>query len=292
MKSMTGFGSSVLHEDDFDIELEIKSVNNRFLDLKINSPRELQFLDNPIKEIVSRYIIRGKVEIRINFNDKRVPDYRLDEKKLLAYKELLTRAKELINDSSPIILENILSQPDVLSVQNPSYHNDEFKLLITKLLIEGIERHQVMANEEGKKLQAFFQSAYTNITESLDKVQASLPYYKEKIYQDLIESIKKLMQDQYKEDFEKRIMLEAAFYLDKADITEETIRLKSHLSNFLNMIAEDSSEVGKSLNFVFQEMQREINTISAKYNTSEVFNHILLMKEEIERCREQIQNVE
>lgn len=292
MKSMTGFGASGFHDENYDIEIEIKSVNSRFLDLKIVSPRELQFLDNLIKDHISKSILRAKIDVRIFFTDKRVPDLFLDENKVKAYYNLLLKAKALINDQTPLNLETLLSQPDVLSIQNPSYQSEDFISLFSKTLNEAIAKHQEMALQEGKKLQLFFESAYNNITGAAEKILASIPHFREKLYQDLLENIKSLMKEKYSEDFEKRVMLETAFYLDKADITEEIIRLKSHLSNFKHKIAEDESDNGKALNFVFQEMQREINTISAKYNTSSVFNDILLMKEEVERCREQIQNIE
>ncbi len=292
MKSMTGYGNSAFHSDEFELEIEIKSVNSRFLDLKISSPRELQFLDNLIKESVSRYIKRAKAELRIFFSDKRIPEFQLDENKLLAYKNLLIKVKKLIGDDSTLSMQEILSQPDILSYKSASYNDEGFIKVIMDSLETALINHQEMALKEGAQLKGFFVESYNRIEKALKDIEGTIPEYKERCYTVLKENIESLLADKVTDDMEKRLFLEAAIYVDKSDVTEEIIRLRSHLKNYWEKLHNEDSDIGKSLNFIFQEMQREINTISSKFNHTETFQNILLIKEEVEKCREQIQNVE
>lgn len=292
MKSMTGYGNSSYHDDNFDLEIEMKSVNSRYLDLKINSPRELQFLDNIIKEQVSKTVKRAKMDIRLYFLDKRVPEFQLDENKLIAYKNLLVKAKNLMGDHTPVTLENILVNPDILSFNALSYNEESFIKIIMEQVALALEKHQEMANKEGNQLKEFFMDSYHKVNLGLQKIEESIPQYKERTYEILKENIENILKDKVTEDQEKRLFMEAAVYVDRSDVTEEIIRLKSHLKNYREKLDLESTDMGKSLNFIFQEMQREINTVSSKYNQTNIFEYILLIKEEVEKCREQIQNVE
>lgn len=291
MKSMTGFGNAELHNDDFDIEIEIKSVNSKYFDWKMSSPRELLVFENQIKEIVAKYIRRGKADLRINFYDKRVPDYQLDENKLKAFAELLKHAKEIIGDETPLDLETIISQPNVLTFHSPAY-DESFLQILLETAEQAVKKHQLMAMQEGQKMKEFFDESFLKIKESVLFIERSVPEFQTKCFENAKDNIEQLLKESLNEDLEKRLMLELALYFDKNDITEEIIRIKSHLDKFEERLKGDGIDAGKSLNFIFQEMQREINTISAKYNETTAFEHILRIKEEIEKCREQIQNVE
>ena len=124
------------------------------------------------------------------------------------------------------------------------------------------------------------------------KIKEEIPSHKEKLKNNLIATVKQFLNSDFTEDIEKRILVETALYIERCDITEELIRIESHVSNIKEYMKKDIVEIGKSMNFIFQEMQREANTISAKFNVSTTFLHILQLKEEVEKCREQIQNVE
>jgi len=288
---MTGFGNAELHSDDFDIEIELKTVNNKYFDWKMSSPRELLVFENNVKELVSKYIRRGKVELRINFCDKRIPDYQLDENKLKAFAALLKHAKEIIGDKSPLTIETIIEQPNVLSFHSLSY-DEAFLETLLNTVEEAIKKHQQMAIQEGYSLHEFFLDSYRKIQESVTFIEQSIPEFKVKSFESMKANVEDILKDSIGEDLEKRLMLELVIYLDKNDITEELIRIKSHLEKFDERLKGDGVDAGKSLNFIFQEIQREINTISAKYSDTKSFEHILRIKEEIEKCREQIQNVE
>lgn len=289
---MTGYGNADFHNNDYDIEIEIKSVNSRFLDLKIMLPRELQSYENAIKELISSEVKRAKIDIRINFNDKRLPEYQLDEKKLVAYANLLRKAKELVNDYSALNLELVLNQPNVLSFDTKNHDESTFSPILMQVLKQALDKHQDLARKEGSKLKDFFIESFQKTNQAIANIEESIPLFKEKIYEQYKSNIESIMKDKLEDDFIKRLFLEVAIYIDKNDITEELIRLKSHLSNIKEKLDTESTDMGKSLNFIFQEMQREINTIASKYNNNEVFDQIIMIKEEIEKCREQIQNVE
>lgn len=292
MKSMTGYGNADFHNDDYDIEVEIKSVNSRFLDLKIMLPRELQSYENTIKELISSEVKRAKIDIRINFNDKRLPEYQIDEKKLIAYANLLRKAKELVNDYSALNLELVLNQPNVLSFDTKNHDESTFSPILTQVIKQALTKHQELAKKEGQKLKEFFNESFEKIKNAIVNIESSIPQFKEKIYDQYKTNIENIMKEKLEDDFIKRLFVEVAIYIDKNDITEELIRLNSHLINIKDKLETESTDMGKSLNFIFQEMQREINTIGSKYNNNDVFDQILQIKEEVEKCREQIQNVE
>lgn len=289
---MTGYGNADFHNDDYDIEVEIKSVNSRFLDLKIMLPRELQSYENTIKELISSEVKRAKIDIRINFNDKRLPEYQIDEKKLIAYANLLRKAKELVNDYSALNLELVLNQPNVLSFDTKNHDESTFSPILTQVIKQALTKHQELAKKEGQKLKEFFNESFEKIKNAIVNIESSIPQFKEKIYDQYKTNIENIMKEKLEDDFIKRLFVEVAIYIDKNDITEELIRLNSHLINIKDKLETESTDMGKSLNFIFQEMQREINTIGSKYNNNDVFDQILQIKEEVEKCREQIQNVE
>ena len=141
-------------------------------------------------------------------------------------------------------------------------------------------------------MKKFLQDSFKVITKALRKIESEFPKYKKKIYQKMVKNITHILETKLKDDDYKRIMLEAALYIDKADVSEEIIRIKDHIEKFLNILKEKKNEIGKTLNFILQEMHREINTIGSKYNSKIIFSEILIIKQEIEKCRELVQNVE
>ena len=292
MKSMTGYGKSSYIDDKYEIEIEIKSVNNKGFAMNLSCFKELYFLENEIKDCVFNFIKRGKVDIRIYFQDKNLPDIQINEQRLKAFYKTLERARETLGINQEIKLATIINQPDVLITKNSNYENEEFKEIFFTCLKNAVHEHQIMANKEGETLKSFFSDSLKQMQKSLVFIQNTIPTFKEKLKENLINNVKMILDTKYENDMEKRILLEVALYIDKADITEEIIRLNSHINNCYEYLAKDNNEVGKSLNFIFQEMHREANTISSKYNTSETFSEVLKLKEEVDKCKEQVANVE
>lgn len=321
MKSMTGFGKArgtFGNGQDLDIEIEIKSVNNKNFDLRLSTLQEIQSksyninfqIEKEIRDIVYSHLKRAKVDLRINFYDNRKTDFTIDKEKLISFYNLLNDVKDNLNIKQEINLDMIIrsvfskvsndaginfisSGESDKSDYDYSFDNPLYKETFFKILSEAIQNHQELAYAEGKNLEAFFIDSFTKISNNLQLIKNTIPEHRTQLYDNLKTTVNNLLGDDLNNETEKKIMLEVAFYLDRCDITEEIIRLDSHIKNFYNYIETQKDEsIGKSLNFILQEMQREANTISAKYNTSSTFNYILIIKEEIERCREQVQNVE
>jgi len=292
MKSMTGYGKASLARDEFELEIEIRSVNSRFLETRLSLPRELNFLEIPIKKTISSRIKRGTVDIRLMFKDKRLPSIELDENKLRTYWNIFQRAKQLLEVDDNISLEAVLEEQGVIVYNNNTLDNEEFLAAFIATLEVAIDKHQAMAYAEGEEMKKFFIESLGKIASALVKVGENFENYKKEQFEKLKLRIIELISPQLTEENEKRLVMETALYVDRADINEEAVRLASHISTFREKLSINSEELGKTLNFVTQEMQREANTMGSKFSTSTSFEHILIIKEEIERCREMIQNVE
>ena len=289
---MTGYGKSIHIDNKYEIEIEIKSVNNKGFAMNLSCFKEFYFLENDIKDCVFSYIKRGKIDVRICFRDKTLPNIQIDEQRLKAFYKTLEKAKEALGINQEIKLATIINQPDILITKNPNYENDEFKKIFFSCLKNAVNEHQIMAIKEGEALKNFFTDSIKQMQKSLTFIQSTIPAFKDKLKENLINNVKMILDTKYENEMEKRILLEVALYIDKADITEEIVRLNSHINNCYGYLAKDNNEVGKSLNFIFQEMHREANTISSKYNTSETFCEVLKLKEEVDKCKEQVANVE
>jgi uncharacterized protein (TIGR00255 family) len=292
MKSMTGYGKANYLDDQFEIEIEVKSVNSRFFDFKTRIPRELSFLEFGIKELCAQRIKRGKVEVYINFSDKRVPDIVLDELRFSAFLTVYTRAQELMGGTRELPFSKIIGEPGVITLNTSNLEDSGVVETIMNTLQQAIDRHQQMALHEGGSMHDYMVKAMEDITSSLSRIEAAVPAYRKEIYAKVTNGLADLLPEALSKEDHKRIMMEAAIYIDKSDITEEIVRMKNHVHKYLERIELDDKEMGKSLNFILQEMHREINTTGSKFGATEVFSDVMAIREEIEKCREIVQNVE
>ena len=290
MKSMTGFGKAEFFDDRFEITIEIKSVNSRFFDAKFYLPRELFFLENSFKTILNNKINRGKIETRTTFNDKQMPELTLDENKLKSYFTLSQKANEILNTNIDISLENLLKENGVVIAPKSSYKNDEVINIFESTLRDALSQHQKMAGIEGNSMKIFLSNSLKTMEKSITIIEAEFPNQKKKIFQKMNDNIAELLQNKLSDENLKRVALEVAFYVEKSDVNEEIVRIRNHFSKFQKEL--ENENIGKKLNFILQEMHREINTIGSKFSTNNVFDDIILVKEEIEKCREMVQNVE
>ena len=289
---MTGYGKSSYIDDNYELDIEVKSVNHRYLDLKLMTPRELNWYEFQMREMISRYIKRGKVEVRVTVRDKRLPDLEIDLQKLEKLWNLYNSAIAHLNVTQQISIEKILENKTLLLERNQDSETEEFTGIIDSNLEDALKRHEEMALREGESMQDFFVSSLSRITSALNTIESEFPEYKNEIFLKYNSQIASLLQKTLTEEEERRLMLEAAVFVEKADINEEIVRLKDHIEKFREKLYVENAEIGKSMNFILLEMQREANTISAKFNSSKVFSQILTIKEEIEKCRELVQNVE
>jgi uncharacterized protein (TIGR00255 family) len=289
---MTGYGKAAFFSEEFDIEIEVKSVNNRFLDLKLMLPRELSSLEMLFRQKIKSFINRGKVDIRLNINDKRIPKLVLNEERLNSFKEIYSKINEKIGSSNGIPLEVVLRENGIVTSEAYEIDGTSYAEALLDTLGKALIEHQKMAINEGESMQDFLVSSLSRINTSLGTIENEFPEYKQDLFMKFKKQISELLNSVLDEDTEKRILVETAMYIEKADVNEEIVRLYNHIEKFRNKLYLNDVEIGKSLNFILQEMHREINTIGSKFNSSNVFSQVLTIKEEIEKCREMVQNVE
>ena len=290
MKSMTGYGRAKYLDENIDLEIEIRSVNSRFLDLRIKQPYHLSFMEAEISKEINKMIIRGKVDVNINLNLLKAPDMELNEDMAKAYWKLYKKAKEIVKTDAHLPFAKLLSEKDVMRIGKTEINEENMSRIIISTLDEAITTHQKMALTEGDSMKKYCLNSLSTMSSALNKIEAEFPKYKKEIYSKLKDNIEDLLGAFIKEEDHKKLLLETAIYVEKADITEEIVRLNNHIDKF-SALLEEKTELGKKLNFILQEMHREINTIGSKFNSTKVFDDTILIKEEIEKCREIIQNV-
>ncbi len=291
MKSMTGFGKAGYSDDNYEINVEIKSVNSRFLDLKIKLPYEISFLEPVFSKTISKKIKRGKVDVYTNLVNKKPPVLELNAETLKTYWDMYSQAKEVLKTDANLPFAKVLSERDVIAIKKDDLESGAFIELVRSVLEKALAEHQKMAQNEGRSMLKFFTSSLKIMKKSIAKLQKTFPEYKEEIHNKLKTNVETLLKNKLEGDDHKRFLQETALYVEKADVNEEIVRFEHHLEKFKNKLKADG-EAGKSLNFILQEMLREINTIGSKFTSTNAFDNVITIKEEIEKCRELVQNVE
>lgn len=292
IKSMTGFGKSHYMDENLDLDLEIKSVNSRYLDISIKMPNQLNFLEDKLKKTIKSFIERGRVDLFIRSQRKGIGKSNiivdLDLAKEMKVKlDSLCKAAEI---SSPISLRDILINDDILVFQNGDYDESYLEKALIDTVNKALEKLDLMRIEEGKEL---YKDLDENIAR-LENLSDKIGKYAENISKDardrLYININKLIDKNIALD-EERLANEVAYFADKADINEELIRLKSHFVQFRQSMAFNNA-IGKKLDFITQEMLRETNTIGSKSSKLEITELVIEMKTIIEKIKEQVQNIE
>lgn len=290
MKSMTGYGKSQISRNNIDCNIEIKSVNGRYLDVKCYLPREISFWEYELRKTTSKYINRGSIEIKVYINDYREPKLRLNQLKLQKYYDIIRQAQKSLNITSDVSLEYLLNEPGVVESMNSYDEDTDLIALINDCLEEALKIIVYSMELEAKSMKNILMSSFTRIQKALSYIEEKIIPFKEELFSSMHKRINEILNSYNIETTEQRLMQELAIYIDKYDIQEEITRLKSHIQTFLDTINKDA-ESGKTLNFILQEMQREANTLGSKFSNSKTFSDILTIKEEIEKCREIVQNV-
>ena len=293
-KSMTGFGRGVYTDELRSVTVELRSVNHRYSDITVKMPRRYQFAEDAIKNIVKTAAPRGKVDVFVNVDNIASDDTAVELNLPLAkrYVEALREIKEAMPElgGDPTI-GMAANFPDVIRTSAA----EEDEELVLKALKEATEQAaaalDAMRVTEGEKLMEDILQRGELIRQTVAGIEAYAPEV-QKIYADkLRDRIRELVGDEVAIP-EDRIVLEAAVFADKANITEEMVRLKSHCSQLKTIAADTTGPIGKKLDFLVQEMNREANTIGSKANDLRITNEVLLLKAEIEKIREQVQNIE
>lgn len=293
MRSMTGYGRGECSLDNRRFVVEIKAVNHRYNDITIKLPRVMFPYEDKIKKLLQKEIFRGKVDVYVTFETFSKDDIKVkyNETLVASYYEALSQIKAKYCPEDKINISLLSKFPDVLSVENEidtdSEESSVFKGLanaVNTALISFIK----MRSLEGENLKCDILKKLEGINETVKKIEKRAPFVAEDYKARLVNKLKEL--EEVKAD-EARILTEVTIFADKACIDEEITRLFSHIKQ-MKLILEESVPVGRKLDFLVQEMNREVNTIGSKSNDIEITSYIVDAKSEIEKIREQIQNIE
>ena len=293
IKSMTGFGRSEYSDGKRNIICEIRSVNHRYSDITVKMPRRYSFAEDKIKQTVKEKLVRGKVDVSINVENLTENDVVIKLNQLAAgqYYENLKELKEQFGLSGEIDLSLMAGMPDVLKAVPDVEDEDELTKAILVPVAEASANLEKMRAVEGARLAEDLIKKGENIKVILDQIEERSPLVIKDYMEKLRARIAELL-DGAAEIPEDRILTEAAIFADKCAIDEEITRLNSHLLQLKSILTGSESTVGKKLDFLVQEMNREANTIGSKANDITITNHMLNIKSEIEKIREQVQNIE
>lgn len=287
--SMTGYGKGSAVKNNFSAEVEIKSVNSRFLELFLKLPPLLSDKEYELREMLKSKLKRGKINVVFQLNRNGNDNLAvMNETKLNEYISLIEKIKKTAGINEEIKIEHLLSNREIISSPEISLSETEFKI-VKKALKNALNELLIMRKNEGEELAKDLTKRIESIKRKVNSVEREFKKNVKSYYIKLKDRLKILIRE--KELDEQRLNLELAAIADKADITEECVRLKSHLKFFIDSMS-NQAEPGRKLNFLCQELNREANTISSKSISTSVTHNAVMIKEEIEKIREQIQNIE
>lgn len=292
IKSMTAFARAEKTTDTATVRIEMKSFNSRFLDIKIHMTNGYYALEEKIKTRIAEQLSRGRIELHVSIRDESVSakTFDLDLERADAYYQSLLKLKSALSIKEEISMNHILSAGQVITPGSGEENPDNLWDVTGECLNEAISRLNEMRAREGDYLSEDFKKRVANIEEMVDRISKGtvdlLPQYREK----LSERIKALTNGMVEID-PQRIAQEAAFLADRSDISEELVRTRSHIRQFRDIMAADEPG-GRKLNFLLQEFNREFNTIGSKIGNAEISHLVVDAKSELEKLREQVQNIE
>lgn len=291
IKSMTGYGGAKRTDEENEFSVELRSVNNRYLDTSVRMPRGFLFAEDSLKAAVQSHISRGKVDVFVNVSSALGSDITITVNETLAaaYKTAIDHIAEKLGVSSEVSAYKIAKLADVLTLDKNELDKEKTLERLMMVTQAALEDFDAMRIREGEKL-------YEDISSRLDSIEKGLAFieqrspqtvseYRERLTRKMQEVLENTQLD------ESRILTEAALYADRIAVDEETVRLRSHISQMRGMLKSDAP-VGRKLDFIVQELNRETNTIGSKCSDNEITKVVLETKSEIEKIREQVQNIE
>lgn len=291
IKSMTGFGRAEVQDSERKFTVEIKSVNHRYLDFNIRMPKKFVFFENAIRGILKEYMQRGKVDVFISYEDYTPSNVVLQYKKDIAA-QYLTYFRQMAEDfglKDDVTVTQLGRCPEVFTMEEGSVDEEEIWELLEKALRSAGEQFSHARQMEGEHLRNDLYLKLDDMTEKVTQIEVRSPEIIREYRAKLEEKLKEVLADTQLE--ENRIAAEVVIFADKICTDEETVRLKSHVEH-MRKVLQDGSGIGRKLDFIAQEMNREANTILSKANDLETSNLAIDLKTEIEKIREQIQNIE
>ena len=291
MHSMTGYGRMSVERDGRQLTVELKSVNHRFLDLSFRMPRSFNFLEDSARKLIGEYLSRGHVDLFATYRNTREDSRRVevDQALLDAYMTALDNIAETTGLEDDRTLSLATRLPDVLTVAEADEDQDALRDLMREALTGALEQMQAMREKEGEALKSDISSRIDTLEKMTGEIEARYPETVAEYQQKLKARVEELLGGAAMD--EQRLMQEVAIMADRSAIAEETVRLHSHFAQVRGFM-EASEPVGRKLDFLVQELNREVNTISSKSQDVPITRLVVEAKAEIEKIREQVQNVE
>ena len=291
IKSMTGYGSAKGLVDGLEISVELKSVNNRYLDASVRLPRSFLFAEEMIKSRVQSHISRGKVDVFVSVDSSQAGDMavKVNEGLLKGYLDAIGHIAEEYSLPNDLTAQSLSRFPDVLTVEKRELDAEAISAGMGEIVERALQDFDAMRLREGEKLRDDVLTRLETIRSLVETVEAKAPEtvadYRRRLEQKMAEVLGSTGID------ENRILAEAAIFADHIAVDEETVRLRSHMSQLRSMI-NGNSPTGRKIDFLIQEFNREANTIGSKCQNSQIAHVVVDLKSEIEKIREQIQNIE
>lgn len=291
IKSMTGFGRSEISEESRKISVEMKSVNHRYLEAGIKMPKKLNIFEARIRNLLKLYVQRGKIDMFITYEDLTENHVNLKYNKELAaeYMDIFAEMGKQFHMENDVTIASLSRYPEVIMMEEEKTDEEELWHFIEKAVIGACEQFVAARITEGEHLKADLQNKLDDMLELVAFIEERSPQIMKEYRNKLESKVNELLGDTTID--ESRLAAEVIIYADKICVDEETVRLRSHIDHAKNCLMEEGG-IGRKLDFIAQEMNREANTILSKANDLEISNKAIDLKTEIEKVREQIQNIE
>ncbi|MEH7415456.1 YicC/YloC family endoribonuclease [Neobacillus drentensis] len=288
--SMTGFGRSKTESGAFSVNVEIKTVNHRFSEMNIRMPRQLLKIEDKLKKILSQHIRRGRVEVYVSVDGEGtvLRKIQADWKLIEEYFQFINEAKSKYAIEGTISIQDLLGRTDLLHIEENEAGNEEIEKLVLTATEEAVILLKQMRMAEGEELKKDLLAITAQIETYVTELQKFAPLVVQAFKERLTKRMQEFVNGQLDET---RILTEVAVFADKADINEEITRLRSHIQQFLQTMTE-YEPIGRKLDFLVQEMNREANTIGSKANDSNIAKKVVEIKSLLEKLKEQVQNIE
>lgn len=289
--SMTGYGSAKGSVEGQEITVELKSVNNRYLDCSIRLPRNFLFADDTVKQAVSAGVSRGKVDVFVSAQASQDSGtvVSVNEELARGYRDAVARIAETLGLESGLNAFSLARFPDVLTVERRELDKDKAAAALSEITAKAVEEFNAMREREGERLRRDMLGKLETIEELVSVVEERSPQTVKEYRERLEARLRDILADRSLD--EQRVITEAAIFADRTAVDEETVRLRSHIAQFRTML-EEGSPIGRKMDFLVQEFNRESNTIGSKCSDASLAKVVVDLKSEIEKIREQLQNVE
>ncbi|WP_078547236.1 YicC/YloC family endoribonuclease [Litchfieldia alkalitelluris] len=290
MISMTGYGRAKKEVGHLRVIAEVKSVNHRFCEIHVRIPRQLTVIEDKIKKAINKYVQRGRIELFLTVEGEGIVkrNVEVDWSLMDHYFQLLQQTKERYALTDEITLDHLFNLEGVSSVVEEEANTSELEVLVIDTVHLAMKQFRAMRETEGEQLSKEIQEQTLHIVNLVSKIKELAPSVVDKYHERISSKVNEYLSGAVDEN---KIMTEVAIFADKADISEELIRLRSHATQLLETLNQQNP-VGRKLDFIVQEMNRETNTIGAKANDYTIASYVVEMKSYLERIKEQVQNIE